>query len=109
MALAAPHPRHAAEEAADHLAESSCRIADLPPTVIFHGQADTTVPITTVRAFCARAKAAGRVCELKEYAGQNHGFFHSKAIDPAISATPYDDTLSKALAFLAALRLDRRP
>ena len=96
-------------EAAASISPSVLPIAELPPTIIFHGQADTTVPIATVRAFCARAKAAGRVCELNEYAGQKHGFFHSKARDPAIKASPYDDTLAKSLAFLVKLHLDGRP
>jgi acetyl esterase/lipase len=75
-------------------------VADLPPVVAFHGQSDTTVPIQTVRDFCSRVRSAGRVCELHEYAGQKHSFFHShQPLESGVSA--YDDTLSKALAFVA--------
>ncbi len=75
-----------------------------PPTFIVHGDADDTVPIQTVRDFCARMSAAGRHCELKEYAGKPHGFFQSRAADPALGgASPYDETLSQAIAFLKAV------
>jgi len=80
-------------------------IDQLPPTLIFHGQVDHTVPIRTVRDFCARAVAAGRPCELHEYPSQDHGFYHNHAIDPVIGKSPYDDTLDRALAFLRALKL----
>ena len=47
-----------------------------PPTIIFHGRADTTVPFVTAEAFAARMKAAGARCELVGYEGQVHGFFN---------------------------------
>src|SRR6056297_2201493 len=49
---------------------------DLPPTIIFHGEADTTVPLATVAAFQAAAAAQGARCELKSYPGAGHGFFN---------------------------------
>ncbi len=47
-----------------------------PPTIIFHGKADTTVPYSTAEAFTKAMKAAGNECELKGYEGQAHGFFN---------------------------------
>ncbi len=47
-----------------------------PPTIIFHGHADTTVPFATVKAFAAKMKTAGNRCELVGYEGQPHGFFN---------------------------------
>ncbi|MCS7024970.1 MAG: alpha/beta hydrolase [Bryobacteraceae bacterium] len=47
-----------------------------PPTIIFHGKADATVPYSTVEAFAARCKALGGSCELVGYEGQTHGFFN---------------------------------
>lgn len=75
-------------------------VANLPPTIIFHGDADTIVPIQISRDFCRRAAAGGRACELDEYPGQNHGFFNSRAADPKTHVSPYDDTLAKTLGFL---------
>ena len=74
-----------------------------PPTFIVHGDADATVPIQTVRDFCARMIDAGRRCELKEYAGKPHGFFQSREVDPLIGASSYDDTFARAIAFLKDL------
>ena len=51
-----------------------------PPTIIFHGRADTTVPFITAEAFANRMKQAGNRCELVSYEGQPHGFFnHGRA------------------------------
>jgi acetyl esterase/lipase len=87
------------------ISPSALSVQGLPPTLIFHGQSDHTVPIATVRTFCARMTTAGLACELQEYQGQDHGFFHSKTIDPVINASPYDDTLGRALAFAGHLGL----
>ena len=47
-----------------------------PPTIIFHGQADTTVPYQTVELFAKAMEAAGNKCRLVGYEGQKHGFFN---------------------------------
>ncbi|MEM8494575.1 MAG: alpha/beta hydrolase [Planctomycetota bacterium] len=62
----------------DPLAFSPARqeLGSLPPTWIAHGMADTTMPIDSVRAFRDRAAATGRLVELVEYAGRQHGFFN---------------------------------
>lgn len=66
----------------------------LPPTLILHGRADTTVPYVTVEAFCAEMKKAGNRCELAGYDGMPHGFFNK---------TKYDETLAEADRFLTSL------
>ena len=48
----------------------------LPPTVIFHGKADTTVPYADVEQFCAASKKVGNSCQLFGYEGATHGFFN---------------------------------
>ena len=48
-----------------------------PPTIIFHGREDTTVPIESAEAFSRIMKASGNRCELKVFDGQKHGFFNS--------------------------------
>ncbi len=66
-----------------------------PPTIIFHGKADTTVPYASVEAFTKKMQAAGNRCELVGFDGEKHGFFNS---NPG-----YDETLRKAEEFLASL------
>lgn len=64
-----------------------------PPTIIFHGDADTTVPIQTVQDYTAKVKELGGSCEVSVSAGQAHAFFNKE---------PYVwDTLKLAEAFLA--------
>jgi acetyl esterase len=66
----------------------------LPPTIIFHGKADTTVPYATVEKFTEAMKAAGNRCELIGYEGQPHGFFNK---------SKYQETLDATDAFLVSL------
>ena len=51
--------------------------AGAPPTIIFHGEADTTVPFVTTRDFTAAMEKAGNRCELKAYPDAGHGFFNA--------------------------------
>ncbi len=69
-----------------------------PPTIIFHGQADTTVPYATAEAFAREMKAAGNRCELVGYPGQPHGFFNYGRADGR-----YQETLAAADTFLVSL------
>ncbi|MCA9143805.1 MAG: alpha/beta hydrolase [Planctomycetales bacterium] len=50
--------------------------AGVPPTIIFHGKGDTTVPYKTVEYFTETMKQAGNRCELLGYEDQPHGFFN---------------------------------
>ncbi len=52
---------------------------DLPPCVIFHGEADTTVRIQTVEKFTELMTKAGNRCELHRFPGAPHGFFNARA------------------------------
>ncbi len=66
-----------------------------PPTIIFHGKADTTVPFATVEAFTAVMKKAGNRCELVGYEGEGHSFFNKGKY--------YDLTLAETDKFLTGL------
>ena len=56
---------------------------NMPPTIIFHGMADTTVPFATAEEFRKRMLAAGNRCELKSFPEAQHGFFNApKGNDP---------------------------
>ena len=56
--------------------------ADLPPTIIFHGRVDTTVPYATAAEFSRRMQAAGNRCELQGFAEAPHGFFNHREGKP---------------------------
>jgi acetyl esterase len=73
--------------------------AGLPPTIIFHGRADTTVPYDTSRWFAEKAQELGNHVELVGYDDQKHGFFNYGKSDNRFFA----DTLKKLDAFLVSL------
>ena len=70
-----------------------------PPTIIFHGKADTTVPYSTADAFTRVMTAAGNRCDLVGYDGQAHGFFNYGRGD----SSNYRDTLARTDAFFVSL------
>jgi acetyl esterase/lipase len=71
----------------------------LPPTVIFHGKADTTVPYAGVEKYCAEARKLGNKCELVGYDNATHGFFNPGRDE----GKGYRETLSQADRFLTEL------
>lgn len=91
------------DEAA-RISPSAMRLDGAPPMQLFHGDADRIVPIASVRTFCGKVVAQGGRCDLREYVGEGHGFFNSRAKDAA-GMVPYDDTLARAFAFLDGLGL----
>jgi len=66
-----------------------------PPTIIFHGTADTTVPYASVEAFTAVMKKAGNRCELLGYEGATHSFFNKDKY--------YELTIAETDKFLTGL------
>ena len=73
--------------------------AGIPPTIVFHGKADTTVPYATAERCAAAMKAAGCRCDLAGYDGLGHGFFNFGRGD----GKPFPDTMRRADRFLASL------
>ena len=47
-----------------------------PPTIVFHGTGDRTVPFRTARLFEQAMAKAGNRCELVAFDGKPHGFFN---------------------------------
>lgn len=47
-----------------------------PPTIVFHGTGDTTVPYRTAEIFAERMKREGNLCRLVPFEGRSHGFFN---------------------------------
>jgi acetyl esterase/lipase len=66
-----------------------------PPTIIFHGTADKTVPYDSVVAFESEMKKANRTCKLIGTKDAGHGFFNR--------GDDYNKTLAEADAFLVDL------
>lgn len=79
--------------------------ADLPPTLIMHGTADTTVPFANVQAFRKRMQELGNRCDLVPFEGRVHAFFN-----PGRSQKDHAATTDAADAFLVSLGwLPKRP
>lgn len=73
--------------------------AGLPPTIIFHGKADTTVPFASAELFGKLMTKAGNRCEVEGAEGQTHGFFNFGRSENKFAFS----TLTAADKFLASL------
>ncbi len=71
----------------------------VPPTLILHGKADTTVSYASAEAFAKAMTAAGNRCQLVGYEGQPHGFFNYGRGD----GSHYTKTVEAMDIFLADL------
>lgn len=82
--------------------------ADLPPTIIFHGDQDKMVPYESVRLYTKLANNDGNRCELATFDDYGHGFFNpGREGNPG---EPYRLTLRQLHQFLKSLGyLDNDP
>jgi len=71
----------------------------IPPTVVFHGKADTRVPYAGVERFCTESRKAGNQCQLFGYEGATHGFFNPSRD----GGTWYRQTLAEMDRFLTTI------
>lgn len=72
--------------------------AGLPPTIVFHGTADTTTPFKGAQAFQNAMRKAGNRCDLIVHDGGAHAYL--------MRTRPlYDEAVQKTEAFLASLGL----
>lgn len=77
----------------------------LPPSIIFHGTGDTTVPFKTVELFTNKMKENGNSCTLVAYTDEPHGFFnYGKNANGA-----FIDTVNKMDKFLVSLGYLKAP
>lgn len=72
---------------------------DMPPTLIFHGGDDTTVPIDNIREVAAKLDVLQVPVTVYEYPGAAHGFFNLNREDGIY----FKDTLYKTDLFLQKL------
>lgn len=78
---------------------------NLPPALVLHGKADTTVPYAQVERFCAEARKLENRCDLVGYAGATHAFFN-----PGVEGGKWHrETLLEADRFLTDLGYLPRP
>jgi acetyl esterase len=75
--------------------------AGLPPTLIFHGTADRTVPFENVERFTALMRDAGNDCTLVAFEGKGHGFFNGSFFRPQNDDADYDMTMTRSIEFLS--------
>ena len=82
----------------------------LPPTILFHGDADATVPFSTADQFCRGMGAHKARCDLLIYHGKDHGFFNFGRGDGDEKNKMYEDTVYRMDGFLYSLEwLDPKP
>ncbi len=73
----------------------------LPPAIIFHGDADEVVPVSSVQQFKTEALKFGNRCELNIYKGAKHGFFNLNRSESNFKKTVYEaDEFLISLAYL---------
>jgi len=77
--------------------------AGIPPVILFHGTADTTVPFENAERFCRLMKESGNVCELHGFNGRKHGFFNPKAFRKGNTDEDFNKTMQQTTEFLSKL------
>lgn len=77
----------------------------IPPTIIFHGTGDKTVPFENVQRFTRLMQNAGNTCVLVSFEGKGHGFFNGAFFRSSNTDTDFDLTMDKSLEFLKGLNL----
>ncbi len=69
-----------------------------PPTIVFLGDKDKLIPVSTAERYKALMEKAGSRCDLHVYAGQPHGFFNKGK-----PGQYYEKTVLEMDKFLASL------
>ena len=72
----------------------------LPPVLVLHGTADTTVPFKQAEAFAKAMKDAGNVCEVEAFEGRGHGFFNHPDFRKGAKPDDYEACVKRATKFL---------
>jgi acetyl esterase len=78
---------------------------NLPPTLVFHGTADTAVPCENAERFTRLMTEAGNTCKLVTFDGRGHGFFNGPFFRANLDGEDYAATMHEADAWLTGLGL----
>jgi len=78
-------------------------VKGIPPTLIFHGDADTTVPFENAVKFDSLMRSAGNKSKLIVAKGQNHGFFNGTFFRPKSNGDFFKETMLQTEIFLKTL------
>ncbi len=70
------------------------------PTLVFHGEADTTVPFENAERFARLMKKAGNECVLVPFPGKGHGFFNGSFFRKKNGDEDFDKTMEQSFRFL---------
>jgi dipeptidyl aminopeptidase/acylaminoacyl peptidase len=76
----------------------------LPPTLVFHGTADKTVPFAHAEQFSQAMTEAGNTCQLEAFEGRGHGFFNGSFFRAKNGDDAFNQTMKHSLEFLTAHR-----
>jgi dienelactone hydrolase len=72
------------------------------PTIMFFGDNDQHVPVSTIKLYKQKLKEVGTFCKLYIYKGQKHGFFN---YNTAGDNKYFNLTIMKADDFLSSLKI----
>jgi len=73
---------------------------NLPPTILFHGTSDHTVPFTNATFFEKKMQKAGNICKLVSTKGADHGFFNGSYFRPKNGDKNFNQTIKESYKFL---------
>nr|WP_235047077.1 prolyl oligopeptidase family serine peptidase [Winogradskyella psychrotolerans] len=75
-------------------------VEGIPPTLIFHGTADQSVPFENVERFTKLMTEMGNTCELIPFEGKGHGFFNGSYFRKRKTDDIFNNTMNLSLEFL---------
>ena len=78
-------------------------IRGIPPTLIFHGTTDKTVPFENVERFTKLMKKVANTCELIPFKGKGHGFFNGSFFRKRNTDEIFNSTMNTSVEFLKSI------
>lgn len=77
----------------------------VPPTIIFHGTKDTTVPFANAEEFLVEMEKVGNRCIVVPFEGKNHGFFNGSYFRSTNTDEDFNRCMEETLTFLKSNKL----